>query len=360
MLGYFLFFFALWVCSSLHESGKALKLIFIVVSVFSGLRYGIGYDYYTYLWCCFPESYGSERFEYIPRFMAEISQKTIPYLFFVMSSIFISYFYYIGIKNGGKNYILEVMFYIGFPFLFLNQLGIVRQGMATSVVFLAIVLRYSKYEGSRLLLFRILLIAIAFFCHKSAILSVLILLSWEEVSKKTLWKLFFSCLVLGVFITPYLESFIPKEFFDDMDFMENSESAVKYFYREAHGEGKMMKWLIYLIGVLSLSLYDKLIAMDKRNAYYIGVLVLGISFYALFSYNSTLSKRFCIFFFSSSIFIVPQIARIFKISKFFYLSMCVILFMLQVYIGSSNMRPQDSCGTSVTYPYRTFLDQIIK
>lgn len=362
MLGYFLFFLAIGRCLMLEDQEKALKWIFIVISLFSGLRYGIGYDYYTYLWCCSPYSNGAERFEYIPRCMAEISQQTFPYLFFILSTLFISFFYYRGIKNGGRNYSLEVLFYIGFPFLFFNQLGIIRQGMASSIIFFAIVLRYSRYEGYYLISIRLLLLIVAFLCHKSAIVSVFILFPWERVSQKVLWLMFLSCMLAGNLITPFLESIMSSDFWVDSDIIEeaDSEKAIKYLYKEGHGEGKMIKWLIYIIGVVSLSLYDKLIKRDEKNAYYIGVLVLGISLYALFSYNSTLSKRFCMFFFSTAIFIVPQIAQLFKFSKGFYVSMCALLFVLQVYIGSSNIRPQDSNGSSVSYPYRTYINKYIK
>lgn len=348
----------------LENKKKALKLMFLVISIFSGLRYGIGYDYYAYLWCCSPYSEGGERFELIPRCIVHMSQMTFPYMFFILTTIFISCFYYMGIKEGGGNYdyTLAVLFYLGFPFLFFNQLGIVRQGMASSIIFFAIVLRYSKYEGYYLVVMRILLLLIAFLCHKSAIISVFILFPWERVPQKILWIMFLSCMLAGNLITPFLASIMSSDFWVDSDIMEeaDSEKAIRYLYKEAHGEGKMIKWLIYLIGLLSLSLYDRLIKRDEKNAYYIGVLVLGISLYALFSYNSTLSKRFCMFFFSASIFIVPQIAQLFKLSKGFYTSMCALLFILQVYIGSSNVRPQDSHGSSVSYPYRTYIDKCIK
>ena len=346
----------------LENKEMALKIIFFAIFVFSALRYGIGYDYYTYLWCCSPNSEGVERFELIPRILAVLSQMSFPYLFFILTSLFISYFYYMGIKKGGAKCTLEVLFYIGFPFFFLDQLGIIRQGMASAIVFLAIAMKYSKYEGYRLLSLRAVLLILAVLCHKSAILSIFILLPWEKVSQKFLWIMYIGSLMIGSLITSFLDAVLSMDFLMELGFIDenDTEYAMDYFHREAHGEGKIIKWLIYLIGVLSLFLYDRLVRKVEKNAYYIGVLVFGISLYALFSYNSTLSKRFCMFFFSSSIFIVPQIFSAFKLSNKFYTSMCALLFMLQVYIGSFNVRPQDNNGSSVTYPYRTYIDKCIK
>ena len=153
---------------------------------------------------------------------------------------------------------------------------------------------------------------------------------------------------------PILEGLLHMGIFGE----ELSMQALRYIENEASGEGKMMRYLIYFVALMSLALYNRLIKKDNTNAYYIGLVVLGASLFSLFLFNSTVAKRFCIFFFSASIFIVPRIVRVLAIPQLIYVSIMTILLSIQIYIGSSNTRPEDRNGSSVSYPYRTFLDRL--
>lgn len=355
MLGYILFFVLIAWCLTVKRQERALILAFVIITLFSALRYGIGYDFYSYLVSCMPYSYIGERFEYIPRQIVILSQATTPYLFFVLTSFFISAFYYLGIRKGGRDYRFEMLWYLGFPFLFFNQLGVIRQGMATSVIFFAITMWRTNSRNWKLFLIEFLLIVVAILCHQSAYVAFFILIPWEKISKAHLWVMFIGSFFIGS-VAPIIGDVVTMGFLDE----EASESALRYLNKDAHGEGKMIKWLIYFVGVMALYFYDRLAKLDKKNKYYIGVLIMGVSLFALFSYNSSISKRLCMFYFTASIFIVPELAKQIRMSKNVYVSLCALLFVLQIYISSSNTRPQDEPGCSVSYPYRTWVERILK
>ena len=354
MLGYLLLFISLTGAYFIKDKKGQLLIMFIILTLFSGLRYGIGYDYYSYLDTCIDGSYRYERFEFIPQQFVMLSQKTFPYLFFVLSSVFIMFFYYMGIRKGGRDYYNEAIFYICFPFLFFNQLGIIRQAMASAVVFYAMTFPYDVGLLSIKQYKRLLLIGLAFLCHHSALVAVLILFPWYKLNKYMLWMVFIISFFAGVVLIPFFETLLTSGFFGE----ELAERALRYIEEETAGEGKIMKYLIYLVAIMSLILYDRLVKTNSHNAYYIGLVVFGAALYAMFVFNSTMAKRFSIFFFSAAIFVVPQIVKVLRVKRLIYVSAMIILFVVQIYISSFNIRLEDTNGSSVSYPYQTFLEKL--
>ncbi len=345
MIGYVIFWLLLISANLIKNKQNKLVILFVTITIFSAIRYGIGYDYYSYL----AESFGvkdNSSIELIPRIIEDWSSKTFPFLFFVITSIFISFFYYLGIRHSGRDYLLEVLFYVSFPFLFMNQLGVVRQAMATSLVFCAIMLRDSK------LYWRIFLVIIAFFCHQSAIVAFLIFIPFEKISNKALWGLLIIGFFLATVLIPVIQTIVGYGFMGEL----GTQKALNYLSEEGVSEGKFVKYLVYFIGFAVLANYTRLTKYDNNNAYYIGLIILGVSLYALFSFNISLGKRLGMFFFSPAIITVPQLVKSLRIPRAVYIVICILLFSLTIYVGSGNHRDEDPPGYSVTYPYRTIFD----
>ena len=191
-------------------------------------------------------------------------------------------------------------------------------------------------------------------CHTSALLGVLILIPWQKVHPSLLWVMFIFSFLLGEFVVPLFEGIISAiPLFGDAV----AEKAMRYLDNEYIVEGRLLKYVMYFIVILALLLYNR-IAKDDKDKYLLSLLVLGASIFALLSFNSTLSKRLCMFFFSSSIFIVPSIVRSLKVNRVVYSILCIILFSIQIYIASHNVRESDPPGCSVSYPYKTFLGHL--
>lgn len=342
MTGYFIFFTLIFLCSLIKNKEWMLKLMFIIIAVFSSIRFGIGYDYYSYLDLATNESFTASKIELVPRLMAGASRATIPFLFFVLSSFFISFFYYLGLKKYDGEYLPAVIFYLCFPFLFMDQLGIIRQGMAASVVFFASSLDQSK------IIRRCLLIALAFSCHSSAIVGVLLLLPWNKLTPERLWMILVSSFFIGVVIVKLILGILAMISIGGVN-----ARAEEYLSNESGGEGRLIQYLIYLIAIFCISNYNAIVSYSSRNGYYVGLVVLGASLFALFSFNDTVAKRLCMFFFSSTIFVVPYLVRAMGISLRIFYVLCIILFSLLIFVGRNNSRLEDPPGYSVTYPYRT-------
>lgn len=346
MTGYLLFIISILLCDRIKDKGRKVFAFFFIVTIFSGLRYGIGYDYYSYLDACM---WGSSRYdvwEPIPRYFALFSQTTTPFLFFFLSSIFISLFYCLGINRAGKYYLEEVLFYISFPFLFMNQLGIIRQGMATAVVFYALTLDNSA------ILKRLVLIMIAYFCQVSSFVAILIIIPWNKISNSVLWIMLIGSLIVGSAITPFMADYINLDFLGD----DVSQRASGYINTQSNSEGGLISYLVYFIAVIALINYKKLVELDCKNAYYVACVVFGTSLFAIFSFNISIAKRLCMFFFTPSILIIPQLTHLLKVPKVLSVTIYIILLSLTIYVGSGNHRYDDPPGYSVTYPYRTIFD----
>lgn len=345
MIGYFIFLLLLLGASLIKNNQRELIFMFIVITIFSSIRYGIGYDYYSYL----EESSGikdNSHHELIPRLIENWSSATFPFLFFILSSIFISFFYYLGIRASDQDFFEETLFYISFPFLFMNQLGVIRQGMATSIIFFAITLNNKK------IYLRLALIILAYFCHQSAIIGLLILFPWGKVHKNALWLFLLLGFVSATIVIPLVQSVVGFGALGET----GTNKAIAYLSENEQSEGGLIKYLVYIIGLLLLLYYKKLVRINDLNSYYIALIIIGVAFFALFSFNSSLAKRLSMFFFSSSIIMIPQLIKILKIPKLFYVLLCLILFSLTIYVGKNNTRVEDKAGYSVTYPYRTIFE----
>ena len=344
MGGYIVLFLVFFLSFRLKNKKQGLLITFLAIAIFSGIRYGIGYDYYSYLEKIVTGNIDVK--EPIPYYMMDISSRYFPFLFFLLSSIFISLFYYLSIRLKSDDYIASVVFYLCFPFLFMGQLSVVRQGMATAVLLFAITLYEKKIYH------RLILIAIACFCHISSLVGLLIFLPWSRLSNKILWIILLLSFVTGSIFVPIIQYVLGTGFLGS----EGTELAMIYMNDDAVIEGRILKYVIYILTILVLINYNRLVRLSDGNKYFIGLMTLGASLCALFSFQSTLANRLCMFFFSTSIIVVPQLFRVLRLKRLYYL-IFITLLVAQIYIGSKSSRPEDKPGYSRTYPYRTIIGE---
>lgn len=121
--------------SALYSSKKLLIFSIVLAMMFSGLRYEVGNDYWTYLDAC-KKIPGSLEFE--PGFQGLldlIEAFGLPCdALFLVTSVLTIMFVWMGI-NKFKRPELAFMFYLVIPGLFINFQSIIRQGLAVSILF---------------------------------------------------------------------------------------------------------------------------------------------------------------------------------------------------------------------------------
>lgn len=357
MLGYLIFFLLLLIITTgkLSPKRKIISTCILLIS-FSGIRYGIGYDYYMYydLVVKYGET-GVRQVEPIPSFFLWLASQSSPYIFFLLSSTFIYIPFIYGIKSinipfSNRAFAIMTFFFVGFPYFYFSSFGMIRQFMAYSMIFLAITRFYKNYPIT------ILLIGIGYLCHQSALAALLILFPWERINLKSIWIGLFSSIILGEFLIKFILSLqinIPA--FQLLQIYVSLEDLYK-------GGGKI-QYLIYLYAILSLIKYHKLTKLNHRNKYYIALTCIGAFFQATLGISPHLATRICTFFFLAAIPYFPELMQCYRIKISWIIIGCISLFSMYVYIQHKTTlgeRPEDPKGYTNSYPYRTILNQILK
>ena len=349
MIGYIIFFLCLFSILRIKESQKKISLSILIVVLFSTLRYGIGYDYYGYYNDIVKlDDFILSRYEPIPKLFMQLAHWLgIPEIFFFLSSLFISYFFFKGIQK--SKYINDsIIFYICFPLLFMDHLGIIRQGMATAVIFYAITSLKGQYFK------QVFFIFIAILCHKSAFSAFALLLPLQKLNRLTLIALFISSFIIGDnFVTLF------SDLVQSLPVILSSKYN-EYIEMNEQLEGNKMRYLLYIITFLSLLFYKKLINLSEDNKYFIALLVIGCSIYVIFiNINTSIAKRIAMFFFSSSIIVIPYFRKIAKVPSNMYNLFLVLLMSFSIYVSSKTIssRAEDRGIYNHQYPYRTIFQK---
>lgn len=339
MIGYLSLFFSLFIIDHVKlNNGLKLKCAFFVITLFSALRYGIGFDYFMYY--DFIEQNVTNT-NPIPCLLINIAHNTHYSLFYILSSIWVGLFYYLGMKKARCGF-ESVYFYVCFPTLFLASLSTVRQSMAFAVIFYLICCYNER------LLKRILLLVVAFCCHSSSIAALPLLFPLKHLSKRRLWMFFIASFVCGQMVTTIL-----------LNLAYNNPLIVhlqQYLSEEAQGGG-IMRVFIYLLTVLTLIYFDQLNRSGmKMFAIYVCI---GGCLYALFGANVHLGERFCTFYFSAIMIYIFQLRKCIKLPRIYYVTLLVVIFTGFLYIANINSRQcYTSHKDSLYYPYETIFGNL--
>jgi len=338
MLGYILLFLFVFLIGYSRCSNKQkLSLAFSVIFLFSGLRYGIGYDYFSYFQIIQDEEFQTE---FIPKVMMNIARDTHFSVFFLLSSLWICFFFATGLIKVNCSYEC-VVFFIGYPSLLMMSLSTIRQSMAFSVIFL---LLCNKNPG---LLKKLLYISVAFLCHQSSVIALLLLLPLGRLGKRALWICIVLSFILGEVVSKILLS---------VDAGSLIMLKFQHYLSEDMGGGGFLRLVMYILTFFSLWHYDRL--KSRGCGDYVAYVCIGCSLYSLFSVNAHLAERFCTFFFSAIMIYVHDLRVLLRVPKAVYNVAFIVIFIGYVYIAhvtSQAIGQWTRYKNSSYYPYETFI-----
>ena len=341
MVYYILFFLTIFIIDKSILSYKNKMIIAgIWISLFSGLRYGIGYDYFMYYQ--FIEKLTVER-EIIPMLFMEIAHYTHFSLFFIASSFFTTLFFINGFISKRISFSV-IYFYIGFPLFFFASFSIVRQCMAYSVIFY-LMCNFEKFSLKKKILFMLL----AFLCHRSALVALTLLIPTTMFSRKNLFILFITSILGSEYI-------IKKILFLNTDI--GLILQLQGFIEAEYQGGNFKKLIVYGITFILLLYYNKINRREHCEKYIIWS-ILGGCLYAMFSISGHISERFCTFFFTSTLIFIIPLTKMLHINKLIYIICCITLFSLSVYVGHKTSLADDQWNQyrkSLFYPYMTIFE----
>ena len=316
---------------SIPERNKT-KVIFEFVFLFMSLRYGIGYDYYSYKSIVegVSEDYIIEGMDIIPKFIALTFGKIHYQLFFVLTSFVILYPIYWVINR--LSYIPSMSFtiYLLYPSFFLEGLSIIRNAMAYSLVLVMFYFLWKKrYLRSVLFYFA------AVGCHTSSLMAIIIYpLYFYQTSRKFNFLIYISSFVLSIVIIPVILSLLGDiAFFSRVLYYIENEDNFK--------GGGLMNILINLIGLFNLLYWYRIESYSELNKKILPLVNVGICLWnILIPVSPVFATRLSTYFLYCLLFIVPSYPVIFEnINRFVNTrtinivcgSLFVFIFVMQLY-----------------------------
>ena len=352
MTGYIVFFILLFLVPSVFKRRKSqVWAYFFILVLFSGIRYGMSYDYFMYV--SFIEG-GYNHTEAIPAMIETLARNlNSPPLYFVLTSCMVTAFVMLSIYRASSNISLSTFLYVGLPMFFFQDLSTVRQAMASSIIFYLIVRLGQRRvllsgKSNKQFLEVVFLISIAFLCHKAAIVALILFFPWVKLTRKAGILLVCIAFIIGMMIVPIisiLTSIVGGSIINKLNVYIATPMEGFFFVRAG----------MYIIIALLYMKYETLVQINPRNKFYLNISIVAIIINALLIVNSHLALRSSIFFWGPVLLLLPDYIRIIKISRFACKVCCIMLFMISIltaYVQTLFAEP-----TYYFYPYTTIFDK---
>lgn len=280
----------------LFNKKASVVLLFLLFFVFSGFRYGVGWDYFNYLEVLKEGDDAVERMEFLMRQLDIFCIKYgLTQFFFVATSFIMVLFCFIMFVKESENPIASIFVFLCVPSFFLFSLIEVRHYLMISMIFLSYHYGYKK----QYIPYVALMIA-AFFTHKAALFGLFtipfVLLN-IKFSLVTNLIIFITCFVIGNLLGSF--SFI-SSLFDYIILLDMDTIAGTTRYLEDTGNANFSRtpYIFALINLINLFVFQKNNQIDTshRIGHYVTMYNIGCSIMFLFSFNAIFSNRLSTFF----------------------------------------------------------------
>lgn len=319
--------------------------LFLFVFVFAAIRYGIGYDYFSYKETVMGNApdYVLDRVEYLSRQLMVFSGKFHYQLFFAIASLLTIYPVYYVCKKISINPIYSFSVYLFFPLFFLEGLGVIRNAIAFSMTFLMF---YCIYRHKLFLSVVFYVIAICF--HVSAFAAFFIYPFYYVWQKKGIHlALYVISIFLPLFIMPILTSY-----FSDFFLLAKLTGNIE---KEITQTGGVFYYIINGLALFNLYHWNDLITIREDNKKYLALINIGVCLWNTFlKIDPTTAERLSIFFLLFVVLLAPSYKYLFreKLLRFAVKSFFVLLFVASI---SLNLYAYYGLGREMSnIPYQVF------
>lgn len=323
-------------------------ICFVIIFIFSGIRFNVGYDYATY-YSAIAEttsdgSIGYERFEFFNRVLIDISRFfNFPQLYYIITSLITYGLITLTVKR--KSLIPEISLWvlIGFPLFYMQSLSIIRQWVAIAILFYGI----GYLESGKYLRF-LVLIVLAFLWHETAFVAVLLIpISFLNLSRTQNFLIILS--------TPILYFLLPQ-----IILALNLEILVKaQLYIESEvGQGNANTKIVYIasfFAVLNMIFYKLITNGERTPKLLLTYYNVGAVFFVVFQQFGFIGARGGSYFLVFLILLFPYYINIFNnISKSFFYNSSRILMLLLFFLSLLVSNLAYKSGSSLIDPYSPY------
>lgn len=301
------------------------QLTFIILFLFSALRFDVGYDYEVYY-----RIISKSKFDYITSIdnMEFFNRKIIylvqffnaPELYFIITSFIIIFLFWYTIKKESKIFMISILIFASMPVFYTASFGEIRQYVATSIIFFGF--KYIK-ENKLLKYCGIVLIAVLF--HTSAVIGIFIyFLKFLKLKRIHYIILLITANFMDKYVYIIIKIILPK--------------YIEYLDRKLGTGGDKMLILYMVLGLMFLFIMEKLIAENKINQFYLNNFYIGLFLLISLSDFGGVVKRGSIYFILFLPLLIAEIGYVLK-KKIFLLIVYMIttsLFMVTIWLGYKN------------------------
>lgn len=320
---YLLYIIFLLLNYSAANSLKLSKICFVVLLLFVICRYNVGWDYESYVKIVREGLFAAEHSRYEPIsklfLILTIKMDFYPLLFMSFGLVHLWIMSFM-INKLSTDKVMSWSLYLLIPAFFFQDLSTIRQAAATACIFGSYYFlrdrQYIKY---------LLMVALGIGFHNSAWYGLSMLLIYKlNLSIKVNWILFISSFFLGNLLLEFLPQLNIVKFNAYLDFDKKATtSTLNYFY--------------YLINVLVLLHYTKLVKVNPENRSYINLSNWGIVTFNLLLFEPISSTRLSVFFLIFWVLLLPSFVKLYKSKFLVYGSFLLVnIIFLMIYVRAYN------------------------
>ena len=297
--------------------------IFVILLLFSSIRYGIGYDYFFYKSYVEEEAkwYVYARLEPFSQLMIKIGKifSSSELYFFIYNVLTVGPIFYV-VKKNSISPKTSLMIYLLYPSFFLESMGIIRNALAFALIFLSyhflIRNKYYLYFTTCIL---------AGLCHASGYIGLLLIVIKFLPNNRFFH---FICIIISFILGNYISIII-----SNLGFLNNS--ALLGYLENAEKVGSM-KYLILIIGIINFLLWDQINKQNKSTAFLLKIVNFGGCLFFLFIIDDTVSFRLSTYFIIFIILLMPYYSHCsnkIRISNNKMLFLLLLLFCYSFYLN---------------------------
>lgn len=338
MIPYLLFCIIVLLLTYINKNTKSKKMNFLefiivlIISLFSGLRYGVGWDYWSYV-DVIEQKYVTNinlSYEYLNiYFMNFVRLIDFNQLYFLVNSFITVFLISLTLKKYSSNFNLSILFFLFFPIFFLNSFSVIRNFTAIALVFFGV-----RFIIERKFFMYLLIVIFATLIHNTAIFTIIFYF---------LYKIKFSTVQL--LLTLPLLYFI--RVFSIYLIKLSGISYAYYFTYEQNTEGRFTI-LIYLFFLFLLLFFKKrLIMKSNSKEFMLNQFIFGVLIFLTFLNLGPVASRLSIYFTLYILLFIPDFFDFFKYKseknalKFIYIVILVLFFSYTLLIGSETYIPYE-------------------
>lgn len=324
VLPYFLILMLVLLHSLQHDQHRMFLSVCIILFCFSAFRYDVGWDYSAYY--SMAEGFAtnrSEDYELFPKlFLIAAELFEMPSVFFLLISFFTIFLIYLTFRNTSFPS-FSLLAYFCIPVFFMESLSTVRFHLALSVILLAEYYAFAK----RWLSFFLLLI-VAFNCHISATIMIILPLLLVYIPNRLVN---ISILLISSLLSKFLFNILIN-----MNFLSLEVETYLNLAGETPGF-TLLPILFLLCDAFHLLYYNRFVALNPILKTYIYLYNVGCCIMLLFSFEATLSSRLSKFFIAVLLFILPYYQFAFSqrklVNQITYVFL-ISIFLMNLYVSS--------------------------